>query len=143
MGLPRRPLAIGWASGSCNDTIRVDPSGVSPARRWRADASEHAPTHSTLPRRSSGALPRLKAVGRLAPPHSLHEVGFGQVNELPYNMPIAVALANLREPVRHVDYLAIGARRLVAEAQLVVGQRSVSRELATQHLIQAPQAGLD
>ena len=34
-GIPRRPFRMGRASGSCNDTTRVAPSGTPPARRTR------------------------------------------------------------------------------------------------------------
>jgi hypothetical protein len=52
-------------------------------------------------------------------------------------VPLLIATANFCEPFRYVDQLAIGARRLIAEAQLVVRQRLVPSELALQQTVEA------
>ena len=111
-GRPSRPLAMGRASVSWRDTIRVAPSGTSPARRvrvWATICSSTAMVRSSSVTRAV-ALPEAPAPARRSARRAFMATTWASLmvaSAMVANSPVKTSTSSLASPLRRRSQAAI------------------------------------
>ena len=109
---PSRPLAMGRASVSWSETIRVDPSGTSPARRvrvWATICFEHADGALEFGD-EGGGLARGSVAGPAQRPAGVGATTWASLmvaSAIVANSPVSASTSSLASPLRRRSHAAI------------------------------------